>query len=268
MKKYLAVFILMLFASISLCGCNNSSTFGVWWWDRNLGDSYLEFAKNNGINEIYYCDSSFSNRTSHFISCANQKNIKVFLLAGEFQWLYSRENLDSLISNYQTYQNTDPHKFAGIHLDIEPHQASEFSQNRTELILRLIEIVYQNHITYPNIHFAYDIPFWLDDEIVFNNQTKPAYAHIIDYADRVFLMSYRYTAEKIYDIAKDEINYAKSQNKTLVLGVETKSSEGDQVSFMEEGSLYMLEQLEKLKTMLPKNFGICIHQIKTWFNLG
>ena len=29
--------------------------FGVWWWNSSLGEEYLTFAKNNGINEIYYC---------------------------------------------------------------------------------------------------------------------------------------------------------------------------------------------------------------------
>jgi transcriptional regulator with XRE-family HTH domain len=59
----------------------------------------------------------------------------------------------------------------------------------------------------------------------------------------------------------------KQNNKLLNLGVETKSSEGDKVSFMEEGKIYMNQQLEILRQMLPQNFGIVVHHIKTWRDL-
>lgn len=269
MKK-LFCYIFCLF-SILLCACapqTQNPKFGVWWWNDELDISYLDFASENNITEIYYCSSKFNQQTAEFITLANQKNIKVFYLGGDYRWLTSPDLMTAKIEKYIAYQNTFTNaKFAGIHFDIEPHQDPNFETNRLELIAKLVEIVHQNSIDYPDIYFDYDIPFWLDDEYGFLGVKKCAYMHIIDYADNVTVMSYRDTAQAIFDKAKDEIEYATQQNKTLNLGVETKSSEGDKVSFMEEGKIYMNEQLDILREMLPTNFGIVVHHIKTWHDL-
>ncbi|MBQ7307489.1 MAG: hypothetical protein IJW82_03075 [Clostridia bacterium] len=117
------------------------------------------------------------------------------------------------------------------------------------------------------IWIEYDIPFWFDDEVELNGKTKPAYQHIMDNSNRVTIMSYRDTFEEIYSIAEEEIEYAKKINKTLNLGVETRSTEGDKVSFMEEGKKEMYNQILKLRQKLPNNFIVSIHQIKTWYEL-
>ena len=162
-----------------------------------------------------------------------------------------------------TYLN----KFKGIHLDIEPHQNPSFSETRETLILSLIHLINDLNEEFQNITFDYDIPFWLNDLIDFDNNIKPAYQHIIDIADRVFLMSYRDNYQDIYSISKDEVEYAKEKGKKLFLGVETNSDEGDNVSFKEEGKNVMKEEISNLRTLLPENFGVAIHQIKTWYNL-
>ena len=128
------------------------------------------------------------------------------------------------------------------------------------------ELFYDN--MYIDIEFGYDIPFWLDYDVIVDGITKPAYQHMIDIADRVFIMSYRDTAEKIYDISKDEIEYASSINKSVVLGVETYSEEGDIVSFKEEGKRVMIDEINKLKRIIPNNTGICIHHIKRWYDMS
>ena len=149
--------------------------FGVWWWNDSLEvDKYLDFAKENDITEIYYCDSSLNDVTKNFISKANDKEIKVYLLSGEKEWLNDKSNLDTLIARYLDFQNESGNLFEGIHLDIEPHQFDDFETNREEYILNLIELADYLKKTYSTITFDYDIPFWLDDEISFNGSTKPA----------------------------------------------------------------------------------------------
>lgn len=243
--------------------------FGVWWWDSDLDiENYLNFAQENGINEIYYCDSLLDENVSNFITEANKRGIDVFLLAGEKEWLLDRTKLENLIEKYTAFQSQNENiQFKGLHLDIEPHQFDDFDEKRQDYIFKLIELADYLKTTYANISFDYDIPFWFDDEIEYKNETKSAYKHMIDIADRVFVMSYRDTAEKIYEVGKDEVQYAQNLEKRLFLCVETKSSEGDKVSFMEEGKEYMNQELMKLKELIPSNFGISIHQIKTWFDL-
>ena len=255
------------------CGCVTGGagkpTLGVWWWDSELEkDTYLSFAKDNGVTEIYYCDSGFDDDTENFIKSAADKGIKVYWLSGEYQWLRNDKPLYSLIEKYNAFQRDAKYRFAGIHLDIEPHQDPQFKNGDREYLLqRLVTLVYGLSQKYPDIKFDYDIPFWIHDEVELNGKTLPAYAHVIDNADRTFMMSYRDTAQAVYDVAKDEAEYAVSVGKTLVLGVETYSEEGDNVSFMEEGKNYMYGEIEKIRTMIPNDFGVAIHQIKTWYGL-
>lgn len=270
MKRFF-IFLTLVFVLCFSFGCNGEKriqSLGVWWWDTALTIDYLEFAKEEGVTEIYYCDSNFNNETREFIRQANARNIKVYWLAGEYQWLENADALYEKIEKFNQFQDFySKTKFAGIHLDIEPHQHKDFDNRRLELIKNLINLSYNLKNSYPNISFDYDIPFWFDDEISYNEKTLPAYAHIINYSSRTFLMSYRDSAEKIYDVSKDEIEYAKKVNKQIFLGVETYSKEGDNVSFMEEGKIFMKNEIQKLRKMIPSNFGITIHQIKTWKEL-
>ena len=279
MKKLLLIFN-FIFVILFLSSCkiiNNTKTtneeninnsFGTWWWDKNLDiDTYLEFAKEYNINEIYFCDYSFKNNLSILLPKAYNYNIKVYLLAGEKEWLNDRKGLDNLINNYIEFQNNSEYKLSGIHLDIEPHQFSDFKNDRYNYLYKLIDLVKTNKELYKDINFDYDIPFWLDDEIEYNSITKSAYRHIIDYSTRTFIMSYRDTKEEMIDVSKDEIEYAKDNNKILYLSAETYSTEGDNVSYLEEGKNYMLDELNKLRDLIPNSFGIAIHNIKSFMEL-
>ena len=240
---------------------------GVWWWDNRLDESYLDFAYNNNINEIYYYTSVFTDKTSNFIKKASNKNIKVFWLTGNYEWIEDSSALYKKINDFTNFQTTSIYKFAGIHFDIEPHQHPDFEIKRQTLITDFINLTYNLKNSFPDFYIEYDIPIWLNDEIKINNTVKPAYAHIIDNADRVTLMSYRDSYSAIYDSAKDEIEYALSIGRTLNLGVETGKNEDDFVTFYEEGKKYMYGELEKLKKLLPDGFGISVHHIKSWREL-
>lgn len=241
--------------------------FGVWWWNDRLDDSYLDFAQQQGVTEIYYCSSKFNNQTESFIDKANKKGIQVFWLAGEYQWIFNYDKVKNKIEEYNSYQQSYKSVFKGIHFDIEPHQHPEFHSKRNEIISKFVELCYQIKTDYPSLYVEYDIPFWLNDEIIIKGQTKPAYQAVIDCASRVTVMSYRDTSQAIYDVAKDEMEYAVKQGKTINFGVETKSSEGDNVSFMEEGKNAMMREIERLRKLILPSCGVVVHQIYTWYNL-
>ena len=277
MKKLLII-LLCFFSAITIYGCkrnisgnitfNATHTLGTWWWNDQLNaDTYLNFASTNNVNNIYYCSSQFNSNTASFIQKANNKSINVYYLVGEYEWLENPSSLYSKIEKYIEFQSLNTYKFKGIHLDIEPHQHPNFEDNRKTFITLLITLANTLKNTYPEISFDYDIPFWFDDEITYNNQTKPAYAHMIDVSNAVHIMSYRDTAEKIFELAKDEIEYANLINKKIYLGVETKSTEGDNVSFMEEGKQAMYTEINKLKNMVNRAVGINIHSIQSWYDL-
>lgn len=240
-----------------------SPLLGVWWWDNRLDSSYLDFAMQNGVTEIYCYYSSFSQKTSDFISSANAKGIDVLWLAGKYEWIEDYQSLKSSMLSFVEFQNTSPSKFSGVHLDIEPHQHPDFEENREDLITKFVRLTYSLKQDFPELRIEYDIPFWLDDEITLDGVTRPAYQFIIDNAFRVTVMSYRDCADKILDCAKEETAYAISVGKPLNLSVETGENE-DIVTFYEEGNDFMLSQLALVRAALPDDFGIAIHHIKDW----
>lgn len=266
-----SVFVIALIgivAKLYLNSKGSEETFSIWWWDNRIDTTtYLDFAEDNNINEIYYYSSSLNDKTNSFIKQANSKNIKVYWLIGDYQWIEDNDSLEEKFATYIAYQNEYKNKFEGIHMDIEPHQHPEFKSRRQELITKYVELVIALNNKYKDIKLEYDIPFWLDDKVTIDDITKPAYEFVIDNSSKVTVMSYRDSAEKIYDVAKEEIEYAKVNNKTLNLSVETSQNEDDIVTFYEEGKDYMMNELSKLRDMIPKNFGIAIHHIKSFYEL-
>ena len=259
---------LLIFFLIQNNKNQNLNIFGVWWWDNRIDNSYLEFAKNNNINEIYYYTSSFNEKTSNFIKQANDKEIKVYWLTGKCEWIEDNSDLIKLMNEFLEFQNSSSNKFAGIHFDIEPHQIADFEERKTELLTKFVNLTMQLKQQFSNIFIEYAIPVWMHDKLTINNTTKPTYEFIIDNANRVTLMSYRDSCEEIYNCSKDEIEYAISVCKTLNLGVETQKIENENfITFYEEGSNFMFQELKKLRKLIPTNFGIAIHHIISWKNL-
>ncbi len=269
-KKIITALICAAFAvCLPLAACNKPSgdVLGVWWWSDELGDEYLDFAKDNGVTEIYYCSDKFNADTQTFIGKAAAKNIDVYHLTGDYRWIENPAPLFAQMDKYSAYQRDYSNCYKGVHFDIEPHQHPEFSARRGEIITAFVELTYELKERYPDVRIAYDLPFWLDDEVTAHGIKKPAYRHIIDNAYKVTLMSYRDTAEAIYNVSEEEITYAQATGKTINLGVETKSNEGDFVSFQEEGKAYMYAEIAKLREMLPDGYGVVIHHIKQWYDL-
>lgn len=247
-------------------------TVGTWWWHQDIDeDKYLNFAKKNSVSEIYYYNSAFNEKTASFVQKANKKGIKVYVLWGDKDWIIDSTSFETNIQNYKEYQLEYPNsKFEGIHLDIEPHQFEDFNETpekRHGYLVAFANLIYNTVHANPDIKFDFDIPAWLDDEIELKGETKALYKHIIDVADRVFVMSYRDSAKAIESFAKDELDYAKSISKKIFLCVEMNSSEGDKVSFKEENKKYLYSELKKLEKEVEQEFGISIHYIETWYRL-
>ena len=116
------------YSSSSIIESSNSKideleSLGTWWWNNKLNENeYVQFAKDNNVTEIYYCDYNME-RSDTLLGLAHDNNIKVYLLLGEKEWLNDRTNLDNIINNYINYinyQSNHEFKFCGIHLDVEP----------------------------------------------------------------------------------------------------------------------------------------------------
>ncbi|GHW02592.1 hypothetical protein AGMMS50249_3780 [candidate division SR1 bacterium] len=252
----------------------NFGKFGVYYRDSNdisTHPEYQNFIIQNGIDEIYLtADLSDTAQTSQFISRANQHSISVFYLIGEYQRIDDFTSFQAEISKYQTYQDqaSASAKFAGLHLDVEPHQHPDFASNRAQKLADYLAFVVKTRETYPNEKIDFDIPFWFDDTISYRGQQTPLYQAVMSEASRVFVMAYRDSADAMADVAKEELAFAKSTNKQIFLSAETYSEEGDHVSFAQEGAEYMMSELKKLEIKIGSENGIAIHWIRPRFNMS
>ena len=193
--------------------------------------------------------------------------MKIFWLTSNCKWINNFSLLEEKVNNFIEYQNVSQYKFDGIHFDIEPHQLSNFETDKINLLTKFVELAYQVKNKYSNIYIEYDIPVWMHDKISFNNQTKPVYEFIIDYSNKITLMSYRDSFQEIYNSIIDELNYAISVNKVINFAVETQDNLEDDITFVEEGEEFMFEQIKQLKNIIPQNCGVAIHHIVSWVDL-
>ncbi|MBU5350856.1 hypothetical protein KQI74_01110 [Paenibacillus barcinonensis] len=253
-----------------------------WVWDttqiRNNAQDVLQFAVENNVNTIYLQmnrDITIPEYKS-FIRLARTHNIAVDIMDGRSAWglTESRDQIASFMDWIEAYQAQalSQEKFAGIHLDIEPHVHPQWKTNQASVITQ-----WQGNVNYiveraagMNMPVGADLPFWLDNYKI-PGSTMAVSSWMIRKFDSITIMAYRDTAAAIYNVAKDELIDAASVGKTISIAVETKQSkEGDFITFYEEGEAYMEDQLklvEKMASVHPSFNGFSIHDYTSWQTL-
>ncbi|MCM3131788.1 hypothetical protein M3629_03280 [Paenibacillus polysaccharolyticus] len=255
---------------------------GTWVWDttqiRNNAQDILSFAKANNINTIYLQMNRDIKLPEYknFIRLARAQNVAVDVMDGRSAWglTESREQIASFMDWIETYQAQAlaNEKFAGIHLDIEPHVHPQWKINQASVITQ-----WQGNVNYivdraarMKMPVAADLPFWLDNYKI-PGSTMAVSSWMIRKFDSITIMAYRDTAAAIYNVAKDELIDAASVGKKISIAVETKQSkEGDFITFYEEGDAYMEEQLklvEKMASVHTSFNGFSVHEYSSWKTL-
>lgn len=227
----------------------DGGTLAVWWWDARIlkkpkeKQSYLDFLEKNSVNTIYLCFPSFpQEEMEDFVRLAGQKGMGVCLLSGDSSFINKgSEGAQAVVDEFLTYQSSAPEdaRFEALHLDVEPHQRQDFGENRQEILQLYAEYVERTarQIRGAGEKLEWDVPFWFDDFYVTNSagEEQALLSLLCDNADTLCLMSYRDTAEEILGVSEKEIALCAEKGCKVICGVETHSTEGDHVSFMEEG---------------------------------
>ena len=272
----------------------DTDTLGVWWWQINTiqdSDGLLGFLQDNAVSEIYLCvdgmEDNDSARASFadvraFVKKAGDMGMRVAALTGEYSWIEpDSTGFERYVEKFNAYQQAaaEDEKFYSMHLDVEPHQHPDFKtgdEGRAEVMQMFADFAVQKAAPAAEESgtiLEWDIPFWMTDIVKDGDGQEIELARLMARTcDTIAIMSYRDTAEKILDVAKEEIEYAKEYGCKIILGVETRSSEGDAVSFMEEGKAVMVEEMgkvhESLKSTFPDgNFWMAVHQASVWYTL-
>jgi len=253
---------------------SNRST---WLWNPWLLvediEGVLGFLSEKKFNRVYLQidqDISFD-VYKQFIESATSKGISVYALGGSPHWVApgGYKEFDVMWEWLKGYQNSvsPTQQFVGIHLDVEPYLYSGWKKNRPQTISSFQTLILRAKYSALNIQLPLevDIPFWFDSIWYYNIQFKSGILAewIIKNTDGVTIMAYRDSATAILYSVKNEINYAKVLQKSIVLGVETeKLEEPESVTFYEEGETFMNKQLAIITNAYRKidNFnGIAIH---------
>jgi hypothetical protein len=283
------VFSLFIAATFLFSGCAADSgpagasiqPLGVWWWSSSLiqDPRYFDFAVENHVTEIYLARpesdiGDFGPEIEAFIEKAKGRGIRVYLLLGFGYITYEYPRLREALYLYKDYQARVPEnrRYDGIHLDIEfhaDHPEWNDEDKRPELLTEYLILITRLRAEIPETPMDIDIPAWFDQIVEYKGAARPLYRFLIDTADRVCVMAYRDTAEAMYEIAGEEVAYARQTGKPIMLGAEAaKDPQWDHVSYAEEGRRYLYEQLELLKNIVnyPKA-GISIHHMEAWYAL-
>lgn len=210
-------------------------------------DELLEFSKSRGITDLFL-QTSFTraakegpfeiadaSRMQLLIRAAHAGGLRIHALMGDPVHTL-RENHVRVLGRAEALvafnENTDPSaRFAGLHLDIEPHALPEWKnasdREKCDLLTQFVEVnvktaEWLRHKA-PGLILGTDIVFWLDKvkgngspvyPITLHGVTKDAAKHLLDVVDHVAIMSYRDKAEGsngIIDIVGRTLAYADTE---------------------------------------------------------
>lgn len=124
------------------------------------------------------------------------------------------------------------------------------------------------------LRLVVDIAFWFETvPLTRNAATHPLDEWVLDAVDVITLMDYRDTAPAILAGASQEMAYAGTHGKRVVIGVETMCglSDGPTVTFCEEGQKTMDTTLAAVAAQYgaaPAFGGFAVHHYVSWKALG
>jgi hypothetical protein len=288
LKKWIMVMILLFtaLAGGKEDGVNASITHdrATWLWNPwmivNDEEGTLDFLESKELNKVYLqVDRDIpASIYQNFIEKSSAKGMEIYALDGAPGWAAPKGyiNQDQLMAWLGSYQKEalPQQKFSGVHLDVEPYLYSGWNSKRAATVksYQALLLRAKNSAENLNLPLEADMPFWFD-EISYNNiYGKGLLAEwVIAGTDGVTIMAYRDSADLITDFVSREIEWAGRYSKRLVVGVETgETSEGDAISFFEEGEIYMNDQLGKVKAYYENQAGFggtAVHHVGSWMTI-
>jgi len=259
---------------------------GTYVWNSELvlkeQEQLIDFAKANGVNLLYVQLDLRRPAADYrpFMREAAQAGIEVHALGGRPFWALA-ENRDlvlSLVRYVKEYnrQAALGERFAGIHLDIEPHVLPEWHVDRETILRQWTDNIraFAGEVkTDASLESSVSLPFWFDRYPVPSRPDMSLSRWTIGTVDHVTVMAYRNYAEGaggIVDLVQDELQYAGELGKKIIISVEIKENfEADYVSFFHKGRNEMNRQLALAATLLEGNAsfrGFVVHAYEYWKN--
>ena len=261
--------------------------FGVWWWcnqDMEV-QQLMNFAKAQGVNEIYWstgftqlhwCEET----VVEFMLAAYENGIEVYYLTGDWPWIHNDDEFIRRLEAFFEWQESacEATRFAGVHLNIKPHQDPTWrnanANTRNELLQSYIDL--KVRVTDRFGPMDWSIPFWWQAQepylVEYRGEMMYLYRASILEANRVFVMSYRSTAQDTYYVGQHHINFAREVERPIFLSALAhygdENPEYDHVHYYFFGNEYMIHELAQLREIVDHpDLGIAVHEIVGWHQM-
>lgn len=209
----------------------------------NLIFFQLQYDLKRKENGTYLCTLRYLKELKAFLRNAHRLGIEVHALDGFSRFALKpwHEKVYATIRAVIDYNRrvSQDARFTGIHHDNEPYLIPYYWGGIQEEIMKDYLTLTQHSQSLvtasglPNFVFGVDIPFWYEElnfdyevpvELTWKGVRKPVSFHIIDMVDNVGIMDYRtksYGADGTLVHGRDELEYAQSVNKKVLIGLET-----------------------------------------------
>ena len=260
----------------------------MWVWTPVAADSIattavIDYALQKGVRTIFLesealiYDADPANGLSQanlaaFIAVANNAEIDVYLLFGYAEWARPANHAEivALIERAETFATTAAAKPTGIVVDIEPHALADWGTDTINLANGFLDMLTQV-VAATTLPLYATIPFWYDTVDIERDQVeRPLHEWVIDIASGATVMNYRdivATSDGLAAHGADELNYASSVGKPVIMNVETQCGLLDKTTFCEEGEQGMEDALSEWiqnEAANPSFVGLGIHDYTSY----
>jgi hypothetical protein len=239
----------------------------VWIWEE---DSFaiatdpaqtaaaLELLTRKSVTTAYLYADDFKSRNliqqnpatyRRVVAAMHARGIKVYALLGS-AYLNTEAYIRPLqrrkaIAMFQRVldYNASSHsneRFDGINVDIEPYLLDDWDKKKLELVGNYLDLAAAfmdlKAKSGQNLAVGPALPFWFDGiEVTWRGKKQSASNHVIDIYDYIAIMDYRDHAaggDGIISHASDEMKYAATAGKKVVIGVDVSPGGLKKLSFV------------------------------------
>lgn len=205
-----------------------------------------------------------------FLKAAQAHGLRVHALGGDQEDTFAANHpkvlarVDAFLAFNQ--QSPPDGRFAGLHLDVEPHALRSWKtandEEKTSLLTQMVElhakVAAKLRKEAPGTLYGVDIVFWLDKTmpdgtpvypVTFQGITKDPTQHLLDLVDHVGIMSYRNKAEEkngIIPLTQRSITSADHARGRAYVGVKMADIGPKNESFFGQSEAAMNAELQKI----------------------
>ena len=253
------------------------------WYSPRLAEAptradVFAFAHRHRVNTIYLEGRRLvgpnPDGLAEIVEDAADQCIRIELLFGRSSWALAANHEEPLTWARDCVAFADSLPGArptAIHFDIEPYTLDEWAADPAGTIDQFLDLYdqLQEIMSASDMELVADIPFWFDGRLVDRDgeYQRPLSELIAERTDRIAIMDYRDTADRIIESGRTELDFAQSIGREVVIGVETIPIEPEEVTFENEGTTVMWAEVRAVVAAFsdtPAFHGIAFHHYITW----